>query len=63
VFEGLFYVAKVTTCLLLDLMRHPWPRRVLEHPTAAATPCKQESAARPAAEPAVPVPAGQPAKA
>lgn len=37
VFEGLFYVAKVTICLLLDLMRQPWPRgRVLDAPTAMA---------------------------
>lgn len=31
VMEGLFYVLKVTTCLVLDLARQPWPRgRVLE---------------------------------
>src|SRR3954468_19682086 len=30
-FEGLYYVAKVTICLVLDLIRQPWPRgRVLD---------------------------------
>jgi hypothetical protein len=31
VLEGLFYVTKVTVCLVLDLVRQPWPRgRVLD---------------------------------
>jgi hypothetical protein len=31
VLEGIFYVLKVTVCLLLDLVREPWPRgRVIE---------------------------------
>ncbi|HEX8913721.1 MAG TPA: glycosyltransferase family 2 protein [Humisphaera sp.] len=64
VFEGLFYVAKVTVCLMLDLMRHPWPRRVLDHPAPEATPCKPAPAARPAeAEQPVSVASAQPVKA
>jgi glycosyltransferase involved in cell wall biosynthesis len=32
VLEGIFYVLKVTICLLLDLVRDPWPLgRVVEH--------------------------------
>jgi glycosyltransferase involved in cell wall biosynthesis len=34
VMEGLFYVTKVTVCLLLDLVREPWPRgKVIENAT------------------------------
>ena len=33
-FEGLFYVAKVTVCLLMDLMRKPWPDGKLNPPPA-----------------------------
>lgn len=25
-FRGIFYVVKVSTCLLLDMTRHPWPK-------------------------------------
>jgi glycosyltransferase involved in cell wall biosynthesis len=37
VLEGLFYVAKVTTCLVLDLVRRPWPQgKVIESGGATA---------------------------
>jgi glycosyltransferase involved in cell wall biosynthesis len=42
VLQGLFYVAKVSVCLLLDLMREPWPMGRLQEdepvkPTPAPT--------------------------
>jgi glycosyltransferase involved in cell wall biosynthesis len=37
VLEGVFYVLKVTVCLLLDLVRKPWPQgRVAEAPTSVS---------------------------
>src|SRR6478672_10321337 len=37
VMEGLFYVTKVTVCLLLDLVREPWPRgKVIDHASGSA---------------------------
>jgi hypothetical protein len=35
---GLFYVLKVTTCLLLDTVRAPWPHEKFGVPTPPARP-------------------------
>src|SRR4051812_15234095 len=45
---GLFYVLKVTTCLMLDTMRAPWPHEKFGTPAPAAAP-DPAPAARPAA--------------
>jgi glycosyltransferase involved in cell wall biosynthesis len=45
VLQGLFYVAKVSVCLLLDLMREPWPVGRLQQDEAAKpdAPIRQRS--------------------
>jgi hypothetical protein len=45
---GLFYVLKVTTCLMLDTMRAPWPHEKFGTPAPATAP-DPAPAARPAA--------------
>jgi len=54
VLQGLFYVAKVSVCLLLDLMREPWPMGRLqeEEPVKPApTPIRQSTPHQPPATP------------
>jgi glycosyltransferase involved in cell wall biosynthesis len=52
--QGLFYVAKVSICLLLDLMREPWPMgRLQDEQATPAAPPVRHAAARP------PVPAAR----
>ena len=44
---GLFYVLKVTTCLLLDTMRAPWPHEKFGTPAASAEAAGAAPTARP----------------
>jgi glycosyltransferase involved in cell wall biosynthesis len=59
---GLFYVLKVTTCLLLDTVRAPWPHEKFGTPAAAATddPNASTSHAHDAQEPDPARPWGEP---
>ena len=43
VLGGLFYVLKVTTCLLLDTVRAPWPHEKFGVPLAALAPADKSS--------------------
>jgi glycosyltransferase involved in cell wall biosynthesis len=55
VLSGAFYVLKVTTCLILDTVRKPWPHEKIggpqDIPAAAEAAAKGSSAAHPAAPP------------
>jgi glycosyltransferase involved in cell wall biosynthesis len=44
---GLFYVMKVTACLMLDLIRAPWPHEKFGVPAAAAAAAESAAAAHP----------------
>ena len=52
---GLFYVLKVTTCLLLDTVRAPWPHEKFGTPAPRPAPAP-EAAPEPAPQPAKPAP-------
>jgi len=59
VFDGLFYVLKVTVCLLLDLAREPWPLgKVVEHVLSDGP----DAMPRPAVAPTVPRGYGKPSQ-
>jgi glycosyltransferase involved in cell wall biosynthesis len=49
--RGLFYVLKVTTALLLDMAREPWPRKVTDHDTQPHPGTLRRNAAVPGASP------------
>jgi glycosyltransferase involved in cell wall biosynthesis len=59
VLSGVFYVLKVTTCLILDTVRKPWPHEKIGGPQdipAAEMAAKASSAAHPAAAAAAAAP-------
>ncbi len=50
---GLFYIIKVTTCLLLDVMREPWPVAKIEGAAGAAAGATESTRVEPALDPQV----------
>lgn len=58
-FDGFYYVAKVTICLVLDLIRHPWPRGKLVDVGGGTAQSGPASSTPAAAPPTADVAAGQ----